>query len=360
MKQVLICGDGFRAHHRLVGFKSPNVDILAALIEPPIAAVGGKVSRIYQFDTDPHTAFILEDVLGKGHDVISWAYRSQVLTPAIRQFYQLVLDKYDFIVAFEAPLSMIRYCADKNIPLIDVAIHPIRFLDDLLLMARSSLASIDAQLKAASLNLGQVPLLPRFTKSEIIAAKEMKLRLQKAAGENGKISVLFLQSRFDKSKFDGEGGFVDDLAVLTRSELQPTFFKPHPNETRPELLLLMDERRIHSLPRDVGVYPLLALCGDILEVQAISSSVLVEAKALGVSSIIPLCGFPWNVEGFPQFSSRVAGHYPTYYTMGNIFYAREFWSCMLWNEAPKHPFPLAQLSIGRVRQAWAEHWGAKK
>src|SRR5688572_31276720 len=81
--------------------------------------------------------------MGPGSDLYTWAYRSQVLTSSLRDFYELSFSDYDLIVGFEMPLSLLRYCGEAGIKAVDVAIHPYRFLDDLVLMARAGDAATD-------------------------------------------------------------------------------------------------------------------------------------------------------------------------------------------------------------------------
>jgi len=102
--------------------------------------------------------------MGAGFDVFTWAYRSQVLSASLREFYALTFGAYDLIVGFEMPASLLRYCGEVGIKAIDIAIHPYRFLDDLVLMARSSDSATEAAIEAIQHSFANdvaIPPMPR-------------------------------------------------------------------------------------------------------------------------------------------------------------------------------------------------------
>jgi hypothetical protein len=246
--------------------------------------------------------------MGLGCDLYTWAYRSQLLSSSLRDFYALSFGDYDLVVGFEMPLSLLSYCAEVGIKAVDIAIHPYRFLDDLVLMVRSGDPHIESVLREARHDFGTDMLILPTPKQSINTTKEKLAHFSKSASTNSPITVFCLQTRFDRSKFDGKGGIIDDLALLRNSDVSPLLYKPHPAEARPELELELIRAGATRLPEGISFYDLLSAAADQLEVIAVTSGVLSESSVLRVKSVVSLGRLPWKVYGVPEPKSLVDGN----------------------------------------------------
>ncbi len=352
--KVAICGDGFRFHERndradyLL-----NVDILARLISPALRRHDCDIHVIKQFRVDHRTNVHLQRTIGIGQDVYSWAYRSQVLTNSLRDFYELSFADYDLIVGFEIPLSLLQHCSEVGVKAIDIALHPYRFLDDLVLMARSSDPRIDAAIEGIECVLSNEVLLPPLRAEAISKNREIASLIRLSAGET--TPIFLLQTRFDRSKFDGEGGFIDDLLVLCSSNIGAKYYKPHPYEARPELELHLIRRGAKRLPQSVSFYELLSAAGTHLEILAVTSGALSEAEALGARSVKGRGHSPWEGAGIRVPKPKTNGAaYCRYRPVDMRVLTDRFWAGVLGSAAlPGTPIG---FKSGFLRSAFGMSW----
>jgi hypothetical protein len=357
-KTVLICGDGFRVHGRRDRASyGANIPVLEALAGPPLRRLGARLITISDFYRDERVRPLVRLTVGFARDALTWAYRSQVSHPLLDQFYERLVEGIDFVLGFELAPTFVSFCAKAEVPVLDIAIHPFRFLPDLLLMARSPDRRIASHLEEIAWDATERPILLPRTRAEIGAAESIRGRI---LGDHGgsPLTVFFMQTRFDKSKFDGAGGFVDEIGLIERSGLRPRYYVPHPNEPRPELEYLMRQLGAEKIPTGVGTYDLLSLFADTLTVVAVSSSVLAESRALSVVDVRPLAGFPWVVKGFEELSApwAMATSSPPFTAIDGRFLSDRFWARVLgqsdmpWNAT-------YQSTEGYLRNAWGEGWG---
>lgn len=306
--KAAICGDGFRVQARNDrGNYFWSVDVLAHLLGPSLRRCQCDVDVFKSFHLDDQTSGNLHRTVGRGSDLYTWAYRSQVLSSSLRDFYELSFSGYDLIVGFEMPLSLLRYCGETGIKAVDIALHPYRFLDDLILMARTADPTTDAVLRRIRHDFMSDVLVLPSSKQSISNSQEVTTQLARSASAEC-ISVFCMQTRFDRSKFDGNGGLTDDLMLLKNSTVSPHYYKPHPAEARPELELHMIKVGAKRLPEGLSIYDLLSAAANRLEIIAVTSGVLSEASALRAKSVVSLGHLPWKVDGVSEPKSNLDGH----------------------------------------------------
>jgi hypothetical protein len=208
-----------------------------------------------------------------------------------------MLSDVDIAVCFEAPNSLYDFCRADGPPLLDLALHPFRFSHDLFLMARSPDDRIQATIESIELEFDRrdLPVDYDLDEQERLAAF---LRAESAGG--GRKSIFFLQTRFDKSKFDLYGGIIDDFGLLASVSPFPVFYRPHPLEPRPELEVLLRARGARPLDPAIPTNAVLMSGRDDIVVAAISSAVLAEAVFLGMPHVHAIRGLPFPLRGFEK------------------------------------------------------------
>ncbi|MBU1235853.1 MAG: glycosyltransferase [Gammaproteobacteria bacterium] len=179
------------------------------------------------------------------------------------------------VIAFEAAPRDLDYLTERNVSWVNLAIHPLRFLDDLYFEVTTSF-DFDVQPLAAS--------------SEWIALCANAIRMKSAGGisEKHESSLLILgQTPIDKSvwfdgTFKGLNDYVEQIDQLAKDHAR-VYYRPHPNLTNPVLDEEICCRYGATVVADRDIYGLLC-SGNFATVCAISSSVIAEAPWFG------LCG----------------------------------------------------------------------
>lgn len=246
IKKVIFISDHYRSR------QERNVKILFGLISPVFLDLDIKVE-------------ILSDT-AQYLDKEKWA-------DSLDEAGTSVLADHDLgdaaVVGFEInPLDK-SFLSDKNIPWINVEIHPIRFLGDLYFSV------------TASFPFG-FDLLSCSEKQIHLAANALKLKnldLEYGIGEN--VLVIIGQTPADKSiYFDSEFksllNYIDTLEVLC-SQHDTIYYRPHPVESDPKIDEEIVKKFNAPILSDMSYYDLLS-ADQVQTICAISSSSLHEAK----------------------------------------------------------------------------------
>jgi len=198
-------------------------------------------------------------------------------------FYDVLDPAFDnsLVVAFECPPYLRRYLDSRHIPLIDLSIHPVRFMADYLFGVRSNVPEIQRRLETLSLAdsaMANVARVSAARTSRVYSAEQVK--------ESS--AIFFGQIEIDSSLiYDGKiAGDYEVRAALDSlvSSHDAVYFKAHPHSKSVENLkkLVDGMRGCHWL--DVNAYDALG-CRKFVTVAALSSGILNEAKYFGERSI---------------------------------------------------------------------------
>lgn len=208
--------------------------------------------------------------------------------PCSAQLERLVIDRLlrRFCVGYELPPWLVRLLDAHAVPYIDLRLHPIRFMDDLLFAARASCPATQAELVAMAVS-----------ESEVLAAAgllEAMCRYISAARVPDDTLLVVGQRRFDSTQIV-DGDFFDahrltgEIHALCAGHAA-VVLKPHPLDRQHSLL---EVAAAAPTPR-IGVindntYRMMALpqVGAILTV---NSGVAYEAPYFGkrVHTLAPL------------------------------------------------------------------------
>jgi hypothetical protein len=150
------------------------------------------------------------------------------------ELQHLVLDRLlgRFCIGYELPPWLVRLLDAHDVPHVDLRLHPIRFLDDLMFAVRASCAETQAALLATAVQ-----------ESEVIATaglREAMCRYISEAKVPERTLLVVGQRRFDSTQIV-DGGFFDaapraaEIHALC-AEYPAVVLKPHPLDRHHSLL----------------------------------------------------------------------------------------------------------------------------
>jgi hypothetical protein len=217
----------------------------------------------------------------------TWAAAYHALPPAA-ELDDKMLERLRgrFCVGYEMPPWLVRLLEAHAVPYVDLRLHPIRFLDDLLFAARASCPETQAALLAMAVH-----------ESEVLATaglREAMCRYISEARVPGDTLLVIGQRRFDSTQIAG-GDFFDAHRHVTAIHAlcaghAAVALKPHPLDRQHSLL----EVAAAAPARVIGVindntYRMMAL-PQIGAILTVNSGVAYEAPYFGkhVHTLAPL------------------------------------------------------------------------
>jgi hypothetical protein len=281
-----------------------------------------------------------------------WAARHDWVSPfgSLRDLLEPRLAG-QFCVGYELPPYLSRLLDTMGLPYLDLRLHPVRFLDDLLFAARASDPRVAAGLAAWA--------VPRDLASDGAGLHEAAARLHpRSARDPG--ALLVVGQRLNDATQIADGAFFD--AAARRAEIQhlctassAVLAKDHPCGERHSLVAEALASRPDARLARVGVYRLLA-DPSVGRVLTVNSSVAYEAPFFGkpVTTLLPLpAQIAWR--GEPATPG-------THVTVGDAFLATDFWRDALAPYARVSPHDGRRLAPkpNRLRVALDVAWGHER
>ncbi len=182
-----------------------------------------------------------------------------------------------FCVGYELPPWLVGLLDEHRVPYLDLRVHPVRFMDDLLFAARASCAETQAALFPLAVD-----------EAEVIATaglREAMCRFISEAKVPDETLLVVGQRPFDSSQIVA-GGFFDALPLASEihaicAQYRAVILKPHPHDRTHSLL----EVAAAAPARVLGVitdnlYRIMAL-PQVSAVLTVNSSVAHEAPYFG-------------------------------------------------------------------------------
>ncbi len=218
-----------------------------------------------------------------------WASCYQQISSHVAETIEQVVPQYlrgRFCVGYELPPYVVRLLETWSIPFVDLRVHPIRFMDDLMFAVRASDPATRCALSAMAVADAEV--------SMTAGLREAMCRLISDTGVPGNTLLVLGQRPYDSSQIVG-GAFFDAMDHLPRitdicAQYSAVLLKPHPNEREHSLLVAVAgiAPNILGVIND-NVYRMLAM-PQISGVLTVSSSVAYEAPYFGktVHALAPL------------------------------------------------------------------------
>jgi hypothetical protein len=255
-----------------------------------------------------------------------------------------------FCIGWELPPGLVALLDANAIAWLDLRVHPIRFLDDLLFAARAADARTQAALAAIAVPEDEVLATAglREAMCRLIATGTLPPRTLIVVGQRPTDSSQIIGGRF----FDAGDHLAAINAVCAR--YAAVVLKPHPLERDHGLLLAAAgaPARVLGAVSD-NIYRLLAL-PEVAAVLTVNSSVAYEAPYFG-KTVHALAALPVQV-GWRGDPAPPVAHMSV---RGEDVLSVDFWRCVLAPHASVTPCDGVRLAPkpNRLRIALDSFWG---
>jgi hypothetical protein len=248
--------------------------------------------------------------------------------PASGPLASLVIERLRrrFCVGYELPPWLVRLLDDSLVPYLDLRLHPVRFMDDLLFAARASCRDTQAALFSLAVN-----------ETEVIATaglREAMCRFISEAKVPDDTLLVVGQRPFDSSQVV-DGGFFDAWPIASEihaicGQHRAVILKPHPHDKEHSLLAVAatasEPARVLGVITD-NLYRIMAL-PQVSTVLTVNSSVAHEAPYFGkrVHTLAPLpIRLGWSSD---------APEPELYASLDDVVLTPDFWRIVLAPYAP--------------------------
>lgn len=283
----------------------------------------------------------------------SWAiyYEDSSEFPQIEDAVLNYFDKDILVVGYELPPYLIKIFKKNAISYIDVALHPIRFMPDLILSLRTSNSKIYKKL----LNV-QVPLESLYDEVQMykaLSARKINLNLKSnSAIFLGQLDVdASLISHKRIQKMDDIVDYIKELSL----EFNHVYYKKHPHinaQWHDQLMKQLQGIKNISL-LEINIYDLFGQETDATFV-AVSSGSLMEAKLFGHKTRRLITENPFL---FPSEKCPLNLEIPKYVASPSNLNSVSFWKYVFFGKPfiPRYVKPT---------ESWVNHminlkWGRK-
>ena len=290
--KLILTGDIFRpfpVNNRWESATWKNVRWLNGIVGTAASLAGWQVSTVSwdpaltrgHQDVDVRAIY---DAMKLPLNIEGWCQLiSQTALPAAVESHLLSLLDADLVVGYEMPDHLLRLLAEAGVPVIDVVLHPVRFMDDILFALRTNRSEIHARLLRHEIPRSEMVQQAGFIKAK---AAWMRPPLSLSPGT----SLLLGQVDTDRAAVDTATGTLRNLAdhaellldLIVRSS--GTLFRPHPYQPAQSRSLAFIKQLQSVRLTDANYYLLLAQ-NELDKVCALNSSGLVEAELFGKEAI---------------------------------------------------------------------------
>jgi len=182
-----------------------------------------------------------------------------------------------FCIGYEMPGFLIGMLDRASIPWIDIRLHPVRFLDDLLFAVRSADPGTQAALLPIAVAESQALVTAGLLEAmgQLISDATVPSGTLIVAGQRPMDSSQIIEGRF----FDAFGHAAEVAAICAR--YKAVVLKPHPQPDEPHSLLLVaaSQPNLRGVIGD-NLYRMLAL-PQVSAVLSVNSSIAYEAGYFG-------------------------------------------------------------------------------
>lgn len=352
ISSIIITGDIFRSDPDGNGSQDININWLHAALQPSLKLATSLPIKKHLFShKDVSLTKSGYQMLNEPTSLQSWAklYKAKEFSEDFLMSVWLSF-RNSIVVAFELPENL-RFALDiLNIPFIDIIIHPVRFLDDIIFGIRSNNRDI-SQLLCQYV----IPDESILIQAGIVMASMSRLGRIKISGR----AALFAgQTTDDKvlikdGKFHQVGDFLQQLSEVS-AQYDTLIIKAHPYSADP-----FEAASISRLFENCQVvnnnFYFLMSHENIEAVYSISSSTSIEARYLGKQGY-HLADYPYRfTEDFNDAEFKIG----SFFTVDDTVFSADFWRKVL---APLvSTTSLTGVSIpkkpNRIRTSLRSFWG---
>lgn len=291
----------------------------------------------------------LYDALGEPLNLQSWARLAQrdtapdALVEALREPLQGAL-----VIGYELPPVLLDAFRQLQLPVIDLILHPLRFLPDLVFAMRTNVPAFHQVLQGHALDPSEVT-----RQVGLIQAKAAWMPPPEPMPPG--TALLLGQVASDRAMVQADGRFArleDHLGELHRlcAEHPLVLFKPHPYAAHDPAAHAVLQQLPCIVRTSANFYHLLAQ-PELDAVMALNSSGLVEARAFGrrAHQLVPF------LYDFDSSQTPADGHLGSPVALSPAWTEPGFWRALLGGDTATPPRPA--WVPNRLRRSMNADWG---
>ncbi|NJK55798.1 MAG: hypothetical protein HC939_07280 [Pleurocapsa sp. SU_5_0] len=258
--------------------------------------------------------------------------------------------KNSIVIAFELPELLKSALDSLNIPFVDIIIHPVRFLDDLVFGIRSNNREISQLLQNYLIPEESILIQAGIVMASMNRLKRLDITGKAAlfAGQTTDDKVLI-----DEGKFHKVSNFLDKFSEISNS-YDTLIIKSHPYSADPFEAISISRLFNNCITVTDNFYYLMSH-ENIEAVYSISSSTSIEARYLGKEGY-HLAKYPFRfTEDFNEGEFQLG----SFFTIDDAIFSADFWRTIL---APLViTTPITDVKIpkkpNRIRTSLRSFWG---
>lgn len=336
-----------------------NIRWLWSLISGP-ARLAGCDSSMLAWDPgmDPRQGIFFDtprlyQALGEEISMPGWARlagsSTLVDSPASEMLLEHVADA--LVVGYEMSDSQVDILAAAQVPFIDIILHPVRFLDDLVFAMRTNVPAIHEVLRQMAVSESEIR-----QKAALIRAKVAWMARPEPPLAPGTALVVG-QVPADRALARKDGTFHELDEHLARlhqlcTDHPKVLYKAHPLATGDNTAGNQAMKKLPTVQHTTINFYHLMCQSEVEHVVALNSSCLIEAPYFDKSSeaLIP---FLYNFdEGVPRGDGRPGAAVP----LNGNWIEPDFWRRVLTGES-KTERPMEAAPANRLRRTMNADWG---
>ena len=351
-QKIIFTGDIFRSNHLGKGSQDININWLYSALKPCLQlAVCVPIEKLL-FSTQ-HASLTQAgyQMIESEVSIEAWAklFKHKQLSETFLMNVWLSF-KNSIVIAFELP-EILRDALDTlGIPFIDIIIHPVRFLDDIVFGIRSNNRKIsqlftqyilpeESILMQAGLVMASMSRLPRL---------DIKGKAALFAGQTTDDKVLI-----NKDKFYKVSDFCDRFAEIS-ANYDTLLIKAHPYSLDPFEAISISRLFVNCQIITDNFYYLMSH-DNIEAVYSISSSTSIEAKYLGKQGY-HLTEYPFR---FTEEYNEAEFKLGSFFTVDDVVFSADFWRNILAPLVSTSALSNIRLpkKPNRIRTSLRSFWG---
>ena len=335
---------GYRFRSNQIG----NIRWLFSLLKPVIADVAPLEQGL--FDDSIDVSRIYADY---GLPLNNGGFAKLIESKPNSHFQEDIGERFSdaLVISFELP-PLLRQCLEIcDIPYIDIAIGPFRFLPDLSMLIRSNIGHV-------------VNGLGRFSVSDterfVYSGRVLAFMARRVKEEYPLNTILLIGQVGDdvslirNGKYIGYADFESQLMEHLRVA-EKVLYKPHPYASRTHIIKeymllkrLAKKAGSKCIRTNINIYMLMAM-ESITKIVSLTSSASLEARFFNKEGVI-LGTYPFPIFGLNEYEMTSV----VYVDIGNRLLHRDFWEFLLYG---KDCNVAAISEVGILRNTLGRCWG---
>ena len=350
--RIVVTGDIFRSNEIGNGSQDININWLHAALKPCLnLATSLPIEKELFSQQDASLTKCGYQMLDEEISLYSWAklFKTQHFD---REFLMSVWHSFrnSIVVAFELPENL-RFALDiLNIPFVDIIIHPVRFLDDIIFGIRSNNREISQRLCQYVISDESILIQAGIVLASVSRLGRINIpgRAALFAGQTTDDKVLI-----DNGSFYKVGDFLEQLSEVANT-YDTLVIKAHPYSSDPFEATSISRLFENCIVVDNNFYFLMSH-ENIESVYSISSSTSIEAKYLGKQGY-HLANYPFRfTEEFNDAEFKLG----SFFTVDDAIFSADFWRNILDPILPTSALTGVRIpkKPNRIRTSLRSFWG---